>query len=115
MRLAVLCVVVVLAACSSSGGGSSKSPDAASTADAYFTKCGAPGDVGNELGIGKFCASIGDCSGTQSAPLCSSLGDKDTHFCTRTCTMGSTTQCGTGATCTCNSGNQCGCTPNACL
>jgi hypothetical protein len=93
------------------GGGDAK-PDAA--VDAFFTKCGAPGDQGNELGIGKYCGSISDCNGTM-APLCSSLGDKDTHFCTKTCPMGSTTACGTGAECVCNAGNQCGCTPSACL
>ena len=95
------------------GGGSDSTPDA--SVDAYFTKCGKPGDTGNELGVGTFCASLSDCGSTQSAPLCSSLGDKDTHFCTRTCTMGSTTDCGTAAECTCNASNQCGCTPSVCL
>jgi len=101
---------LVLAAC---GSPTPKHPDAA--VDAFFSKCGMPGDLGNELGIGKFCAQISDCSNTQSAPLCSDLGDPDTHFCTKTCPMGSTDQCGTNSTCTCNSSNQCGCTPNSCL
>src|SRR5262249_24591247 len=84
--------------------------------DAYESECGHPGDMGNELGVGKFCPNgIGDCSTTPSAPLCSSLGDSRTHFCTKTCQMGSTGSCGTGAECVCNSGNQCGCTPSACL
>ena len=110
MRAALL-VFILVAACG--GDDSGKAADAA--VDAYFTKCGAPGDTGNELGVGKFCASLSDCGSTQSAPLCSSLGDKDTHFCTRTCTMGSTTDCGTAAECTCNASNQCGCTPSVCL
>ena len=86
--------------------------------DAYESDCGFPGDVGNELGIGKFCAGQSDCSGTVGAPLCSSLGDPKTHFCTKTCPMGSTNACGTGDnTCTCDTGNppRCGCTPTVCL
>lgn len=109
----LLCVGLAIVACSSD---KTKTPDAASTADAFFSNCGHPGDVGNELGIGKFCASLGDCSSTMAAPLCSSLGDTTTHFCTKTCTStGSAGQCGTATTCTCNSSNQCGCTPNTCL
>lgn len=83
--------------------------------DAYESDCGFPGDEGNELGIGKFCASLSDCSSTASAPLCSSLGDPNTHFCTKTCSMGSTGTCGTGAECVCDSSNRCGCTPTVCL
>jgi hypothetical protein len=103
-------ILAMLAACSSEG---KQTVDA--TVDAYDSDCGRPGDVGNELGIGKFCESISDCSTTQSAPLCSSLGSDRTHFCTRTCTMGSTTQCGTDTMCICNAANQCGCTPSVCL
>lgn len=108
MRTALL--ALILAAC---GGEQATSPDA--SVDAFESECGRPGDTGNELGVGKFCASLSDCSSTQSAPLCSSLGDKDTHFCTKMCPMGSTDACGTGAECTCNSSNQCGCTPTVCL
>lgn len=104
-----LAVLVLLAACG--GESSSQPPDAA--VDAFESDCGKPGDTGNELGIGKFCASLSDCDA--SAPLCSSLGDPNTHFCTKTCQMGSMTACGTGAECVCNSTNQCGCTPSACL
>ena len=111
MRAALLLCLVVAASCG--GDDSSAQHDAA--VDAFTSKCGHPGDQGNALGIGKFCASLSDCSTTQQAPLCSSLGDPDTHFCTKTCQMGSTDQCGTDTTCTCNSSNQCGCTPNACL
>jgi hypothetical protein len=109
------CVMAaLLAACSGGGdGGGAQPPDAAP--DAFASDCGRPGDVGNELGIGKFCASLGDCS-TPSAPLCSTLGDPDTHFCTRTClATGPATQCGTGAQCTCDASNRCGCTPTTCL
>ncbi len=106
-------LVLALVAC---GGGSSK-PDAA--VDAFSSTCGHPGDVGNELGIGKFCETLSDCQGTAMAPLCSSLGDATTHFCTKTCSStGSADQCGTATTCTCQNGGSsgpCGCTPNACL
>jgi hypothetical protein len=113
MRIRTFIITLcTLAAC---GGGGSKAEDAAPMADAFFSKCGHPGDTGNELGIGKFCASQGDCGTTTDAPLCSSLGDQDTHFCTKTCPMGSTDQCGADATCACNGSNQCGCTPNTCL
>ena len=113
MRIRLIIITLITAAACSGGG--SKAIDAAPLVDAFFSKCGHPGDVGNALGIGKFCASQGDCATTTDAPLCSSLGDQDTHFCTKTCPMGSTDQCGTDAMCVCNGNNQCGCTPNACL
>lgn len=108
----VIASLFMVSACD--GGGKEAPPDAPA-ADAYFSTCGHPGDVGNEMGVGKFCASLGDCT-EQTAPLCSSLGDRTTHFCTHTCQAnGPANQCGTGAECTCNSSNQCGCTPSACL
>jgi hypothetical protein len=87
--------------------------DTSMTVDAGTTLCGNPGDVGNEIGVGKYCEGIGDCGG--EAWLCSDIGDPNTHFCTKTCEMGSTDQCGTGAECVCNDSNQCGCTPSVCL
>jgi hypothetical protein len=113
MRAAVLVLLAALTV--SCGGDDSSSQPMDAAVDAYYSLCGHPGDMGNELGIGKFCASLSDCNGTASAPLCSSLGDPDTHFCTKTCQMGSTGSCGTGAECTCNNNNQCGCTPTVCL
>lgn len=112
-RILIGVAAALFAACG--GGGSDKPNMVDAAADAFESTCGKPGDVGNELGIGKFCASLSDCSTTPDARLCSSLGDATTHFCTKTCTMGSTTQCGTGTMCVCNGNNQCGCTPNACL
>jgi hypothetical protein len=83
--------------------------------DAFETICGNPGDTGNELGIGRFCDRLADCTDA-TAPLCSKIGDPLAHFCTATCTPATEAEkCGTNATCTCNSGGQCGCTPNACL
>lgn len=101
-----LVLLFALAACG--GGGASTPPDA------YDSICGEPGDVGNEVGVGKFCETLNDCSDTVDARLCANLGDEDAHFCTRTCTEGDSSVCGTGATCTCGNGG-CGCTPDACL
>jgi hypothetical protein len=111
--LSVWALAIIVVAC----GGSSKSntPDAFQP-DAFESDCGKPGEVGNEKGIGKFCASLSDCSTTPEAPLCSSLGDIHTHFCTKTCSAtGSADQCGSVTMCACNTSNQCGCTPTACL
>lgn len=106
-------ILAIVAACSG-GGVASKHPDA--SVDAYESTCGHPGDTGNELGVGLFCpGGLADCAHTPAAPLCSSLGDSTTHFCTKTCTMGSTDQCGAGAQCVCDSSNRCGCTPTSCL
>jgi hypothetical protein len=118
MRNRTMIKTVCLALFAACGGGSSTAVDAAKDVDAFESDCGHPGDPGNELGIGKFCAFLSDCANTTGAPLCSSLGDKNTHFCTKTCTMGTTTECGTGDnTCSCNTDNppRCGCTPTVCL
>ncbi|HZS37908.1 MAG TPA: hypothetical protein VFF06_13820 [Polyangia bacterium] len=72
--------------------------------------CGQPGDVGNNLGVGKYCNGFGDCTGM--ANLCANLGDPQLHFCTMICQQGG--NCGTGATCQCQ-GGQCGCFPDSCL
>jgi len=109
---AAMLVFIFVAGCGGEDG--NKTPDA--SVDAYYSECGYPGDLGNELGIGKFCPNgLSDCADTPSAPLCSSLGSSVTHFCTKTCQMGSTDQCGTGAECTCDNSNRCGCTPSSCL
>ena len=129
MRVAIWISLAFAAACGSST--TPQKPDAAASAqidakpgaidappsgiDAFASTCGMPGDQGNELGVGKFCATLNDCSNNGQAGLCSNLGDETTHFCTKFCTKGSTTDCGTGATCTCNAQNQCGCTPDSCL
>ncbi len=110
-RIVLICALVI-AGCN--GGSDAPAHPDAPAADAYFSNCGHPGDLGNEMGVGKFCASLADCSGG-NAPLCSSLGDNTTHFCTHTCSATSPCDCGTGAERTCNASNQCGCTPSVCL
>jgi len=114
MSRAILVACAMIAFACGSSDKSPSHPDAA--VDAFMSTCGMPGDMGNELGIGKFCLSLSDCSGTPMAHLCSTIGDATTHFCTKTCTStGSADQCGTNTMCTCNASNQCGCTPNSCL
>jgi hypothetical protein len=85
--------------------------------------CGFPGDKGNALGVGKFCASISDCSGNR-AGICSSLGNSagsnyKTFFCTFICTPGGDAgdPCGAGASCQCDpmGGRGCACTPDSCV
>jgi hypothetical protein len=88
------------------GGGGASGGDMATSG----LCCGQPGDVGNNLGVGKYCNGFGDCTGMAS--LCANLGDPKLHFCTMTCSMGG--NCGTGATCQCQ-GGQCGCFPDSCL
>jgi len=108
-----LAIIVFVAACG--GGDSPSSPDGpAPDTEPFESDCGFPGDEGNELGIGLFCDSQAICA-EAGLPFCSTLGDPNTHFCTKTCTMGSTDQCGTATECTCNANNQCGCTPSICL
>jgi hypothetical protein len=91
-------------------------PDAASnpgTSDSGLsTTCGHPGDMGNELGVGKYCTGLTDCLG-QSAGICAVIGDPNAHFCTKTCTQGNNASCGSNAQCACQ-GSQCGCLPNSC-
>jgi hypothetical protein len=83
--------------------------------DAEIAHCGQPGDVGNSIGVGKYCASETDCLGNMQATICSNLGGPGTNFCTTLCTASDASNpCGAGATCECQ-GGQCGCTPNYCL
>jgi hypothetical protein len=125
--LAALCATACTAAPSTHADAHTGAPDAAHAThadaappdappgDAFASTCGQPGDQGNQLGVGKFCTTLNDCSSTPSAGLCSNLGDATTFFCTKFCTSGGAAdQCGTGATCQCGNGG-CGCTPDACL
>ncbi len=107
MQHLIIAIVLGLAAC---GGGTEAPPDAE-----FVTTCGAPGDEGNELGIGLFCRTLNDCTDTAEAPLCSNIGDETTWFCTKTCTDETAdVECGTDTECVCGNGG-CGCTPSACL
>jgi hypothetical protein len=106
-----LMVLLVAAACSTSDGGAPPPVDAKPASDSI---CGNPGDPGNEMGVGKYCNAIDDCSGG-AASLCAILGDPRAHFCTKTCMAGQGAEaCGAAAACQCQ-GGLCGCLPNACL
>jgi hypothetical protein len=90
-----------------------------------LSRCGHPGDVGNDKGVGKFCTKLSDCPSTAS--ICSSLGNgstpsaDDTYFCTiYPCTpdAGVNDNCGQMASCVCSMGSGgntgCACTPKSC-
>ena len=83
--------------------------------DASGPTCGDPSQAGNELGIGKYCDTSGDCAGTADAPFCATIAEPGAHFCTNICDEGGAPdQCGTAASCQCQGGT-CGCTPDFCL
>src|SRR6185369_9311687 len=71
-------VTLVTSACSSSSSTSNTSDSGGGGGDAGggdgAVSCGAKGDTGNALGIGKYCDSALDCNGTQ-ASLCATAGD----------------------------------------
>jgi hypothetical protein len=95
------------------GGGTGTGADVDASTMGLSATCGHPGDTGNALGVGKYCAQLSDCSGL-TAGLCAILGDPNAHFCTKTCMQGSADACGDGATCSCQ-GGECGCVPDTCL
>jgi hypothetical protein len=108
-------LVLILASC---GGGSGHKADGG--VDAFFSLCGHPGDVGNSLGVGKFCLKLEDCQTNSQATICSSLGNDpmmphmNSFFCTMQCTTSSPAGfCGTGASCQCGAAG-CGCAPVTC-
>jgi len=89
-------------------------PDAGTPDLAFKSNCGHPGDVGNSIGVGKFCQHQSDCP---TKTLCTQLGDPDNFFCTKVCSNsdGGTGECGENAHCACDStGRGCGCFPDAC-
>ena len=130
MRSLALLALVALAAASCSS--SDDHGDAGVTADlampsgpdmALLSRCGHPGDVGNSLGVGKFCTNQGpDCSGNGKAVSCSALfngqtpAPTDTYFCSFQCqSTDPAGTCGDNATCLCNAQNLCACIPTKCV
>ena len=109
--LSLLGLLSTVGACGDDGDGAA---DAAAPDAAFETICGNPGDLGNSIGVGKFCDDLGDCSDTTGAPICAILGDPLAHFCTKTCTVDDVGACAEDAACECGNGG-CGCTPNICL
>src|SRR5579863_7676364 len=95
---ALIVAAAFVFSCSGSGSNEDAGTDAGSA-------CGHPGDMGNSLGVGKYCQYRSDCPG---ALLCSSLNNSptnplNTYFCTLVCDPCSSppTDCGAGATCVC--------------
>ena len=74
--------------------------------------CGQPGDVGNSLGVGKYCSKGGNqCSGNGQATICTVDYSSGPGFCTKQCSVDA--DCGANAHCVTESLGS-GCEPNAC-
>ncbi len=130
MRTLLALALFAVAGCSNGNGNGAPDmaappADMAKTGDmAILSQCGHPGDVGNSIGVGKFCMTIADCTADPNAKtnICSSLGNgpnpspDDTYFCTiYPCHGdGGAGECGENATCVCAM-QGCACTPNSCL
>ncbi|HXU74848.1 MAG TPA: hypothetical protein VN947_36385 [Polyangia bacterium] len=90
---------------------------------AFLSRCGHPGDTGNNLGVGKFCTNTGpDCTGNGMSTTCSALFNgqtpsaDDTYFCSFQCqSTDPAGTCGDNATCLCNAQNLCACIPTKCV
>ena len=89
---------VVLAACAPAAA----TPDSGSDSGLMVPagSCGQPGDMGNELGVGRFCTPGGrQCATAPQARICVvDLSPADMQwYCTRLCSADS--DCGTDAVC----------------
>src|SRR4051812_12617502 len=81
----------------------------------FASKCGWPGDPGNDRGVGRFCQDFSDCHGNQDAILCTAVADPTRWFCTERCdTDAGATSCGEAAHCACSPAG-CACVPERCL
>jgi hypothetical protein len=117
-------IVVATLGCSA-GSGARKAidsgPEAPEDAAAPLSACGSPGDLGNSIGVGKFCRTALDCLKNGNADICSSILNDvsapkatDTYFCTIACMPDAgVSQCGDDAVCSCVSLG-CGCVPSRC-
>jgi hypothetical protein len=98
------------------GGGGGIRDMAVPITDMHFPPtscCGAPGNPGNENGVGKFCKDSSVCTG--AANICATTLASNATFCTRACTMNDPPSvCGSGANCQC-AGQTCVCVPGECL
>src|SRR4051812_2031467 len=99
---------------SADGGGRHDMSAARDLAGPPTSCCGAPGNPGNELGVGRFCMDSVDCQSV-NANICASTFAPTLTFCTMACSMnGPAKQCGSGATCQCGAQGQCACIPGEC-
>ncbi|MSP62699.1 MAG: hypothetical protein EXR72_20695 [Myxococcales bacterium] len=77
--------------------------------------CGHPGDVGNSIGVGKYCEEFSDCNGNDKAIFCVRIYDPRRLFCSLACEAdGGAGVCGDHASCQCNA-TGCGCSPDHCV
>ncbi len=114
LKLVLFAVVMAYTLGGCGGAGDPAGPSDLAQGPDLGSLCGHPGDVGNSLGVGKYCTKLSDCSSNTKATLCSTLGSDNEFFCTMPCMNGGPAdQCGDNATCQCQ-GGRCGCYPNAC-
>jgi len=73
--------------------------------------CPPPGTPNNEIGIGGYCKTSGDCSGAAGLRFCVADFGGD-NFCTGLCTVDA--DCGSGAVYCAHSAQGSGCVPRAC-
>lgn len=110
--LVLLGCACACAACSEKSGDAAVVADAA--VDAGPPPCGMRGEQGNELGVGKFCNSTGDCANNHKAGICATFLEPHEHFCSMLCAIdGGPEECGSATRCVCQS-HICGCVPSAC-
>ena len=128
LRVAFVGSLLAFTGCGSSsssgdGGGAADLSVATGPDMQLLSRCGHPGDVGNSLGVGKFCTNTGpDCTGNGMATTCSALfngqtpSPSDAYFCSFQCTATSPPGfCGEGAACLCNAQSLCACIPTKCV
>jgi hypothetical protein len=118
-RLLLQSSFVVLCSLAGCGSGGGASPMDLAMPDLY-SACGHPGDVGNSLGVGRYCLTSADCAQTSMARVCSSAANGTelttvySYFCTIVgCNPTAMGTCGESATCACTCAG-CGCAPVSC-
>jgi hypothetical protein len=118
MKRLLLAFILVLVACGSS---SKSTPADAGPIDAGLeSACGHPGDMGNALGVGIYCPTGTECTG--SGTLCSSIVNNpatpasNTYVCILpNCDTCDPAACGQDAYCVCSASlGGCGCFPTSC-
>jgi hypothetical protein len=112
MRLAPLILALILGACGDDG----EATIDASTQCVGETGCNGECELGNSIGVGRYCTpGGGECADTpnRAAPFCTAdQSDEGLWFCTRTCADDD--QCGENARCL-GQGGPMGCVPEFCL
>ena len=77
------------------------------------SSCCAPGRQGNELGVGKYCATSSDCAGSQATACMGKMSGGTNGFCSTLC-KATTSDCGSNAMCRIQSGGVGFCVPTNC-